>query len=83
MESYHYETIEELSLLIKNKELSPVEITENILNRISLLDPEYKSYITVIHEQAITSAQNAQKEPSGPISARFWCRSQKCSKWAS
>ena len=62
MESYHYETIEQLSLLIKNKKLSPVEITENILNRISLLDPEYKSYITVMHEQAITSAQNAEKE---------------------
>ena len=42
MESYHYETIEQLSLLIKNKKLSPVEITENILKRISILDPEYK-----------------------------------------
>ena len=62
MEEYHYKTIEELSLLIKNKKLSPVEITENILKRISILDPEYKSYVTVMHEQAITSAQNAEKE---------------------
>ncbi|GIT16113.1 MAG: hypothetical protein CM1200mP37_6940 [Chloroflexota bacterium] len=62
MEEYHYKTIEQLSLLIKNKKLSPVEITENILKRISILDPEYKSYVTVMHEQAITSAQNAEKE---------------------
>ncbi len=62
MEEYHYKTIEELSFLIKNKKLSPVEITEYILKRISILDPEYKSYVTVMHEQAITSAQNAEKE---------------------
>jgi len=62
MKEYHYKTIEELSLLIKNKKLSPVEITEYILKRISILDPEYKSYVTVMHEQAITSAQNAEKE---------------------
>ena len=37
IEEYHYKTIEELSLLIKNKKLSPVEITENILKRISLI----------------------------------------------
>ena len=62
MEEYHYKTIEDLSLLIKNKKLSPVEITENILERISVLDPEFKSYATVMHDQAINSAKYAEKE---------------------
>jgi len=62
MEEYHYKTIEELSLLIKNKELSPVEITENILERISAIDTEYKSYTTIMYDHAIKSAKHAEKE---------------------
>lgn len=38
-------TATELAPLIKSKQLSPVELTEHILNRIYTIDPTIKSYI--------------------------------------
>ena len=57
----HFKTITELAALIKSKALSPVEVTEALLNRIQELDPQYKSYVTVMAEQARASAQAAER----------------------
>jgi len=53
--------IAELSGLIKKKEVSPVEVTEALLGRIDKLNPRLNAYITILKEQALRSAKNAQE----------------------
>jgi len=65
-------TIKEASSLIKNKELSPVELTKAFIERIETLDKNLNTYITVLADSAIISAENAEKDImngnySGPL----------------
>jgi aspartyl-tRNA(Asn)/glutamyl-tRNA(Gln) amidotransferase subunit A len=55
-------TISELSELIRTKKISPVEITRLMLQRIDKFNPVLNAYITVTSEQAMKSAQDAEKE---------------------
>jgi aspartyl-tRNA(Asn)/glutamyl-tRNA(Gln) amidotransferase subunit A len=55
-------TISELSELIRTKKTSPVEVTRVMLQRIEKLNPILNAYITVTSEQAMKSAQEAEKE---------------------
>jgi len=48
--------------LIQKKELSPVEVTEAHLKRIELLEPKLNSFITVLADQALAAAREAEKE---------------------
>ncbi len=57
----HFNTIIEMAALIKSKALSPVEVTESMLNRIREQDPHYKSYATVMADQARASARVAEQ----------------------
>ena len=57
----HFKTVTELAALIKSKALSPVEVTEAMLTRIQEQDPQYKSYATIMAEQARASAQAAER----------------------
>jgi len=57
----HFKTITELAALIESKALSPVEVTEAMLTRIQVQDPQYKSYATVMSEQARASAKAAER----------------------
>ena len=57
----HFKTITELADLIKSKAISPVEVTVAMLDRIQRLDPRYKSFATVMAEQAMASAQTAER----------------------
>ena len=50
----------ELSRLIEKKEVSPVEATEAYLDRIDSLDFKFNSYITVMREQAMEAARDAE-----------------------
>ena len=56
----HFKTIVELASMIESKTISPLEITESALNRISQQDSHYKSYATVMADQARASAQAAE-----------------------
>ena len=58
----HYQTISEVGARLESKELSPVELTRAILERIDALDGELKSYATVMADSALTSAQAAEQE---------------------
>jgi amidase len=58
----HYKTITELSGLIKNREISPVEVTEAQLARIEAHDGKLKSYATVMADQAMAEAREAEAE---------------------
>ena len=54
--------ISELSELIRTRKVSPVEVTRATLQRIEKLNPILNAYITVTPEQAMKSAQDAEKE---------------------
>src|SRR5437016_13078695 len=55
-------TISELSELIHTRKISPVEVTRVMLQRIEKFNPVLNAYITVTSEQAMNSAQHAEKE---------------------
>jgi Asp-tRNA(Asn)/Glu-tRNA(Gln) amidotransferase A subunit family amidase len=57
----HFKTIVEMASLIASKALSPVEVTESALERINQQDPQYKSYATVMADQALASARAAEQ----------------------
>ena len=58
----HFKTITEVSALIKEKHISPVEITTTILDRIDKLDSHLKSYATVMADHAMMAAEKAEAE---------------------
>ena len=47
---------------IKNREFSPVELTELMLARIDRLNPELVAYVTVAREEALSDARAADAE---------------------
>ncbi|WP_085993098.1 Asp-tRNA(Asn)/Glu-tRNA(Gln) amidotransferase GatCAB subunit A [Oceanobacillus senegalensis] len=55
-------TATELSPLIKSRQLSPVELTKHLLNRIDTIDPTIHSYITPLHELALKQAREAETD---------------------
>ena len=58
----HYQTIAEVGARLRAKELSPVELTQAILERIEALDGGLKSYATVMADSAMASARAAEQE---------------------
>ncbi|CUV03663.1 Aspartyl-tRNA(Asn) amidotransferase subunit A @ Glutamyl-tRNA(Gln) amidotransferase subunit A [hydrothermal vent metagenome] len=76
----------DLSRLIQSKEVSPVEVTEAYLDRITSLDHRFNSYLTVMREQALVDAQQAEEDIAsgqhkGPmhgvpvaVKDQFWSR---------
>ena len=58
----HYQTITEVAGRLASREISPVELTQAILDRITALDGELKSYATVMAAQAMESARAAEAE---------------------
>ena len=58
----HYLTITELAARIETRQISPVEITEAMLRRIENLDAKYRSYATVMADQAEAAAKAAEAE---------------------
>ena len=55
-------TIKEASALIRDKKLSPVELTAAFLDRIERLDGTLNAYITVLSEEALAEAKKAEDE---------------------
>ncbi len=58
----HYLTIREAARLIKGGELSPVELTQAVLDRIDAVDGDLKSYVTIVADSALASAKEAEAE---------------------
>ena len=58
----HYLEMHELSLLIRTRKLSPVEVAEAQLARIERLDGALHSYAHVTAEQAMAQARQAEQE---------------------
>jgi aspartyl-tRNA(Asn)/glutamyl-tRNA(Gln) amidotransferase subunit A len=55
-------SIGETSELLRKRELSPVELTKNCLERIEKLNPVLNAFITVTAEQALAQARAAEAE---------------------
>ena len=58
----HFKTITDIAAKIASKQLSPVDVTTAMLQRIDQLDGQLKSYATVTAEQAMVAAQAAERE---------------------
>ncbi|KQV41341.1 amidase [Rhizobium sp. Root1204] len=61
----HYWSIAALSDALRNRALSPVEVTTHMLERIEARDAALKSYVTVTAERAIAQAKKAEAEIMG------------------
>ena len=55
-------TIGEASGLIKDKKLSPVELTQAYLDRMGAIDGKVKSYVTPLPESALQEARVAEAD---------------------
>ena len=55
-------TITEVAPLLERRELSPVELTTAVLNRIQELNPFLNSYITVAEDRALQDARDSESE---------------------
>ena len=60
----HHLTIHEAASLIKSRQLSPVELTQALLDRIDAVDDRLKTYITLLPDTAIAAARQAEAEIS-------------------
>ena len=57
-----YMSAGQLSRLIQNKEVSPVEVVQAHLARIDALEPTLNSFITLLPDQAMADARQAERE---------------------
>ena len=57
-----FTSISELSVRLRRREVSPVEITQECLGRIERMDPVINSFITVMSESALAEARIAETE---------------------
>ncbi|HEV2217660.1 MAG TPA: amidase [Candidatus Dormibacteraeota bacterium] len=60
--SLHYRSLLEVSGLMRAKELSPVELAREMLERIERLNPSLGAYYTVFAESALAEARAAESE---------------------
>ncbi len=64
-------TIHEAADLLKNKDISAVELTRSVLERINAVEPLIGAYITVTAEQALAAAETADRAISRGDIARL------------
>jgi len=58
----YYASLQEVARRIQSRDLSPVELTHLMLERIASVDPRLKSYATVMSEHALAYANMALQE---------------------
>ena len=55
-------SLREASQLVRDKKVSPVDLTQGCLNRIERLNPKLNAFITVTSESAVAQAREAEAE---------------------
>ena len=55
-------SLKSLATLIQRQELSPLEVTETVLDRVDKTDRQLNSFITVMRDAALAQAQTAEQE---------------------
>jgi amidase len=61
-EAWAYMSLREVALRIAAREISPVDLTQQMLRRIAALDPVLKSYATLMADEALRAAVDAERE---------------------
>jgi Asp-tRNA(Asn)/Glu-tRNA(Gln) amidotransferase A subunit family amidase len=61
-DTVHYASLLDTARLIQSKELSPVDLTHWMLDRIAAVDGRLRSCATVTAERALAAAQDAAQE---------------------
>lgn len=61
-EPLHYLGLQDIGRRIAAREVSPVELTQRMLDRITRVDARLKSYATVMRDQALVAARTAEQE---------------------
>jgi amidase len=64
-DSLHFASLLDMARLIESRQLSPVEVTRYMLDRIETVDGRLKSYATVMADGAIEAARKAEQEIAG------------------
>lgn len=72
MDPTHYLSLTEIGSRIKSGELTAVQVTQALLERITQLEPELHSYASVLGDQALATATRLDRErsaghPLGPL----------------
>ena len=62
MKELHFKSLLEVAALVRNRDISSVELTQSLLKRIASLDGRQKSYATVMACQALAAAEQADQE---------------------
>src|SRR6187549_3010810 len=62
MSELAFTTLTALSANMRNRTISPVTVTQHMLDRIAALDGRLHAYVTVLPEQALTQARAAETE---------------------
>ena len=62
MTELHYLTIAEAGARIRDRTLSPVDLTQAVLDRIAAIDGAVNAYILVLADQAMAAARTAEAE---------------------
>ena len=57
----YFADIAELSRLLRSGKLSPVELTQVFLDRISALDPTLHAYATILAEEALDALRRSSR----------------------
>ncbi|MHB0977777.1 MAG: Asp-tRNA(Asn)/Glu-tRNA(Gln) amidotransferase subunit GatA [Candidatus Aquicultorales bacterium] len=70
--SLHKKTIAELHRMLVSREISSVELTRDVLDRVGAVDPEVQAYLTLTEEGALEAAKAVDKkiaagEEAGPL----------------
>jgi amidase len=58
----YFRSLQEIARRIQSRDLSPVDLTTLMLDRIGKIDPRLKSYATVMSDQALADARAALQE---------------------
>jgi amidase len=58
----HYRSLQEVARLIEAREISPLQLTQHMLDRISEIDARLSSYATVTADRAQAAARQAERE---------------------
>lgn len=58
----YFLTIAEAARLIQSRKISPVELTQTLLERVEAIDPQLNAYITVTADLALKQARKTEAE---------------------
>jgi hypothetical protein len=64
-EPLHYTSLQEIGRRIATREVSPVQLTQQILDRIATIDQRLKSYAVVLTDRALDASRVAEREIYG------------------